>query len=43
MCGSANPLTGGMVIVSGVVSSESIGGNVVPIVMIRDSGEISPL
>ena len=42
-CGSVDPPTTGMKVVTGVVSSESIGGKVVPVVMIRDGAEILPL
>jgi hypothetical protein len=39
-CGTVSPPTAGSVIATGVISTESIGGKIVPILVIRDSGDL---
>jgi hypothetical protein len=39
-CGTETPPSSGMIAVTGILSSDSIGGKVVPVILIRDSAEI---
>jgi len=43
LCGSVNPPTSGMVIVTGVVDAQSVGGSIVPVVAVRNSGDVRSL
>jgi GH25 family lysozyme M1 (1,4-beta-N-acetylmuramidase) len=39
-CGAVSPPASGTAVVTGIVGAESIGGTVVPVLMIRDGGDI---